>query len=259
MPKLLSLRLLGSLIMIALLLAGIAFAWMVFSADLDARVAHRYMDQWPKKRGQIESSQWKKAQAALNDAISTNPYSVDYRIEMGQLYEWAALDLKLNQTSRQENLQQALYHYRQAASRRPTWPYSWAAIAYIKSELGQVDEEMLRAFRLADEYGHLVPRVQLRYYWAGLSAWDQLPEADRQQLVEPFSEILQQKVIGRYRNHPRQLIKAALFLKRTEVIEPLRIFEQHKKWLSSMSKNKALCSRYDCIPHQITRYKRRFH
>lgn len=247
------------LIVALLLLLGMAHAWRSFSADMSARVAHSYLDQWPKTAGKIKAAEWNRAHAALTRALSATPSSVDYIIEMGQLFEWASVIPELNASSQEENLKAALAYYKLAVSRRPTWPYTWAYIAFIKVQLGEMDEEMFQAFRLANEYGAFVPVVQRRLYWVGLKAWERLPDQERQQFVQLMEVTLKGKLPKRYKHHPKELIRSAVFLNKVAVIDTLLHSPKQKKWLTELENKRPLCKQFECIPQGITRYQRRFH
>ncbi len=80
--------------------------------------------------------------------------------------------------------EQALEYFQRAAVRRPTSPYTWASIALTRYRLGLTDAQLQRALANATLLGPWEPEVQLIVADIGLALWDELPDAQRKEVLE---------------------------------------------------------------------------
>ena len=80
--------------------------------------------------------------------------------------------------------EQALEYFQRAAVQRPTSPYTWASIALTRYRLGLIDAELLRALANAVRLGPWEPEVQFIVADIGFALWDELPDAQRKEVLE---------------------------------------------------------------------------
>ena len=80
--------------------------------------------------------------------------------------------------------EQALEYFQRAAVQRPTSPYTWASIALTRYRLGLIDAELQRALANATLLGPWEPEVQFIVADIGFALWDELPDAQRKEVLE---------------------------------------------------------------------------
>jgi hypothetical protein len=80
--------------------------------------------------------------------------------------------------------EQALEYFQRAAVQRPTSPYTWASIALTRYRLGLTDAELQRALTNAARLGPWEPEVQFIVADIGFALWDELPDAQRKEVLE---------------------------------------------------------------------------
>lgn len=78
----------------------------------------------------------------------------------------------------------ALAQYSKAVVLRPTSPYSWANLAWIKYQLGQADPLFYRALENAVRLGPWEPEVQFTVTDLGFAMWDEMPQPLRLQILD---------------------------------------------------------------------------
>ena len=80
--------------------------------------------------------------------------------------------------------EQALEYFQRAAVQRPVSPYTWASIALTRYRLGFTDAELQRALANAALLGPWEPEVQFIVADIGFALWDELPDAQRKEVLE---------------------------------------------------------------------------
>jgi hypothetical protein len=80
--------------------------------------------------------------------------------------------------------EQALEYFQRAAVQRPVSPYTWASIALTRYRLGLIDAELQRALTNAVRLGPWEPEVQFIVADIGFALWDELPDAQRKEVLE---------------------------------------------------------------------------
>lgn len=163
----------GLLLAILFLWAG-AFGFADLAAMRGDGVVARH------ERGErLSDSDWSSGYRAYLTAASLQPFSGGYSEKLGRLLELrAASDARQGVSARDLRLA-ALDHFRTAATKRPTWPFSRVAIARLKAKLGRIDAEFVRNLIAASELAPAVPGVQEPLMDLGLIAWPLLDEPAR--------------------------------------------------------------------------------
>ncbi len=133
-------------------------------------MAETEIDQWPKATEKIEGD-GNRIESYLYTSYQFNSGNPSTSINLGRFYEFRALDKLQN---RKENLQSALHHYTQASKLRPVGPVSWAIIAEVKSQLGELDLEFEEALVQSVRLGPWEPLAQTLVVRTGLRNWAQL-------------------------------------------------------------------------------------
>jgi hypothetical protein len=106
--------------------------------------------------------------------------------------------------------QQALEDFQRAAVQRPASPYTWASIALARYRLGLTDAPLQRALANATLLGPWEPEVQFIVADIGFALWDELPDAQRK-------EVLETAVRGMKRN-PDNMLRIAAKRARLELV-----------------------------------------
>lgn len=164
------------------------------------------------ERGEpLSDEDFNTAYQAYLYAATIHPLSGVYLDKIGGLLElWASGDAR-REISARELEQEALAHFRAAAGRRPTWPFSRIGITRLKAKLGQIDAELMSNLRTAAELAPMVPVVQEPLLDLGLLAWDLLDQQTR----DAVSSIIDRNLLL----DPRRTIQQAIVYRRADLIE----------------------------------------
>jgi hypothetical protein len=134
---------------------------------------------WEKQRAIPGDSDLTLAYERLQrarDLDSRNPTTAE---ETGRLHELRARSKRASAQVSQAELRRALEQFRLTLWMRPSSPQTWANLAYVKSLLGQRDEEFVAALRAAVEFGPWEPEVQIQVAEIGFRDWERLPPGAR--------------------------------------------------------------------------------
>ena len=78
----------------------------------------------------------------------------------------------------------SLAQYANAVLLRPTSPYSWANLAWIKYQVGQADAVFYRAIENAARLGPWEPEVQFTLVDLGFAMWEEMPQRLRPIIID---------------------------------------------------------------------------
>ena len=135
---------------------------------------------WSAKRTVPSHEQWQRAVDMFGAALKLNPENPSLYDFLGTAYDLGSV-VFFPGGQWSVYSEYALLNFRHAASLRPISPYSWANVATVKYQLGQVDDELFRALALAMRFGPWEPGVQIIVSDLGFAAWDRLtPELQAQ-------------------------------------------------------------------------------
>ena len=165
--------LLGGLVVMLLAFFIIALRWGL--ADIYAYQAREYLETWYLGDQASLDENWQNAHDSMQTALSIFPDHPEYLDQMGQIYEWQFYQSDFNGDEFNSILQTALGFYHQATAIRPDWPHSWASVAFMKSRLGELDDEFYHALQSSLTLGANEPEVLSRLLEAVLPQWTQIP------------------------------------------------------------------------------------
>lgn len=137
----------------------------------------------------VETGTWhaadaEHAQRELQGALRFFPDHPDYLELSGQLLALQAAQPGVAGEERTALLNAAADRFRRAIQVRPLWPYGWANLLLVKSELGAVDAEFARALERAAALGPWEREVQMRVLSVSFRHWDALQPAQQQRARE---------------------------------------------------------------------------
>src|SRR5690606_16680467 len=140
---------------------------------------------WADKRQTPSERAWRVAHDAAQRAIDFYPaHHGDYYDRLGRVHEWQQLDLPVGAVAAEPSRTAALQAYRQSLEHRPTQPYTWAQLAFIKMRLWQLDDEFRQAITNAHQFAPWQRRANAAVAEAGLIAWPMLRPAERERVAE---------------------------------------------------------------------------
>lgn len=119
------------------------------------------------------------AQARLERALASDPRNPAIAEDLGRLHELRTLGAPGTDPAAVAGLRASLGYFERSLARRPTSPYTWASIAFVKSRLGLLDAGFLEAIDRAALLGPWEPEVQMLLADIGFRYWDRLPAASR--------------------------------------------------------------------------------
>lgn len=156
-----------------LLLAGIA-----------GYQAQAFLNDWTSKGQQPSPQAWQIAHGAALRAIDLYPSANgEYLERLGRVLRWQhwrqPASAELEQSRRQ-----ALQAFRSATAARPTWPSNWAALAYAKLYLRELDDEFAHALQQAQTLGRTRIDINRSLAEIGLIAWPVLDAQQEQDTLE---------------------------------------------------------------------------
>jgi len=169
--------LLVTLLLVALLIGLSVHAGSLGLAHLQVIRVENHLKTW-EKAGKVSSSQaMTAALRAIQRAISLhadNPYQLSLK---ANLLEWRGYTAATSGQQGAEviDFRAAIELHRRAAELRPLWPESWASLAGLKVQLGELDSELDFFLQQADKLGPYTPLVHTTIVRAGLSQFTYHP------------------------------------------------------------------------------------
>lgn len=154
-----------------------------------------------------------QAAGAYAWAVRLDPLDPDHRQGLARVLELRAARLPPGGAETRALLHQALALYRGAALDRPSWPYTWLALARVKARLGELDADFDSALGSASRLGPWDPRLQALLLELVLPLWDLLGPESR----DLASTALQRGVSAR----PAEVLKIAVRAGRADLVTPL--------------------------------------
>lgn len=176
------------------LIAVLAFSSVLaMLGDINASQAKRLERRWEKSPSTINLVQWQAAENYLQSALMFSPGHPDYLESLGRLYSWRLFvppESGAKHGEPQEQALSGLAYYWQAVNERPYRSSTWAELALLKSQLGQIDDEFWLAFQNADRLGPYEKPTLLNLLNAGLGAFKQLSWEQRAEVQALFNRML---------------------------------------------------------------------
>jgi len=154
-----------------------------------------------------------QAEGAYAWAIRLDPLDPDHRQGLARVLELRAARLPPGDTDARALLTQAVDLYRSAARDRPSWPYTWLALARAKARLGALDADFTSAIGSASRRGPWDARLQALLLELLIPLWDLLgPEAKEVAAVALRRGVLVQ---------PGEVLGIAVRAGRADLVAPL--------------------------------------
>ncbi len=125
----------------------------------------------------------KAIREALLDAQRLDAGNPTLAEQLGELYALVVRGEGANQFAGAQ-YDKALEQYSRAVLLRPTSPYSWANLAWIKYQTGRVDAVFYRALENAARLGPWEPEVQFTVVDLGFATWDEMPTPLQPHIIE---------------------------------------------------------------------------
>ena len=130
---------------------------------------------WDRDQRVFSANEWAAAQSRLENSLILNPGDPGVAEDLGRLHELRTRALRGIDTAAELGL--AMDYLRRSLRARPTSPYTWANLAFVKSRLGTLDDEFYHSIRNAAMLGPWEPEVQLLLADIGLRYWNSMPKA----------------------------------------------------------------------------------
>jgi hypothetical protein len=216
------LRKASALTLIFLLLSLALTAWQRGLADIHAARAQSYIRSWWKGGKTPNDEEWEKVRNILDRSLARHHEFPPYIELLGTINLTRSLNILLDETEAEKARLKAEGYFRDVVKARPSWPYAWANILWIKSENGDYDEEFFHALDRSMALGSWESKVQRIVTDTTLSAWNKLDEATRQKALQVIAQALHRQ--------SKQIIELANFYGSMEIICPLLTSDQKLKY-----------------------------
>ena len=172
--------------------ASLAFKYGV--ASLVAMSPQYVMKKWQQGSQVKTLESWQEAIDDMQLAARLNPGNSQYVFDLGELYEWRALDEPHWTGHARDFRSQAIDYYRSATQLRPVWALAWINLAKNKIINQQLDDEAMKALEHAITFGSWEYVVHREIIWLGLAVWDYLPI----KLQQKVSLVIERSFIENY-------------------------------------------------------------
>ena len=157
-----------------LLLAGVA------SYQVQA-----FLNAWSAKSQEPSPRAWQIARDAAQRAVDLYPgRNGEYLERLGRIQQWQQFRQPFGAPQAEASRRAALEAFRAASQARPTWPYTWVALAFTKLYLLEFDDEFAHALQQAHSLGPTRIDINRTLAEIGLLAWPQLDDGQRSATLE---------------------------------------------------------------------------
>ena len=163
----------GTIFLVGLILVSALNAFRIGISGVANALAESEMDRWPKASRRIDTSS-NRIKSYLDIGSQFYPDNPFLLASQGRLREYEALPSPSNPAVTKENLRSALCYYIQASKLQPASSISWAIVAVVKSQLGELDPEFDEALAQSVRLGPWEPLAQILVVRIGLRNWAQL-------------------------------------------------------------------------------------
>ena len=162
-------------------------------ADLAAFRARVWVEAWSHlARQAIAQGQsydpapddWETARGDGEWAVRLAPFSADYREGLARVYASRYLSTADGAAIALPFQAKAVAEYRESIRLRPTWPYSYIALAQTLARMNRFDAEFDDSLRMAMHYGPWEPDIMLAMTDMALDGLPRLSPASRQLVLD---------------------------------------------------------------------------
>ncbi|HEX6591288.1 MAG TPA: hypothetical protein VF050_04760 [Moraxellaceae bacterium] len=181
-----------------LLLAGFGLVFLLWAlawgvADVAAYRARVWTETWANqdqlalRRGLLyvpAEKDWQEALSAAELAQKLAPRAADYEDLLAHVYASRHIGAADGDAQAMPYWQQAEVHYRRAIALRPTWPYSYVALAQVQRRMHRLDRDYEHNLRQALHYGPWEPAIHMAIVDMNLDLLAQLQPSTRQLVLD---------------------------------------------------------------------------
>jgi len=143
-------------------------------ADISAFQGRALIRGWDRDQRPFSNDEYLVAQSHLEKSLSLTPGDPGVSEDLGRLHELRTRALR--GTDSAAELGVAMDYLRRSLRARPTSPYTWANLAFVKSRLGTLDDEFYHSVQNAALLGPWEPEVQLLLADIGFRYWNRIPK-----------------------------------------------------------------------------------
>ncbi len=153
-------------------------------ADFYARTTSHELKNWAEKNSSLILPEWEYARRRAESSRNLDSENPLHSEDLARLYLLRTGMPKLLINERKTALRNALSGFREAANLRPASAYDWIMLMAVKSDLGEFDQEYLRAFDNAVFLGPWEQATALVIADSGTKAWNRLSEQQKSQVLQ---------------------------------------------------------------------------
>jgi len=169
--------------MVFLSIVLIYSGFRVFMAGLNDYQAMLFQVDWEKSNQQPRHKAWLVARDAALSANEWQPYVEKgvYLERLGRIYDWQYTSRPFGDVIAATSRDRSLQTLRQAIAARPTWPYNYVALAFVKLKQLSFDDEFAMAFAKGHHYGPWRKYTQIPLAELSVIAWPSLSNEQKEQ------------------------------------------------------------------------------
>lgn len=170
--------LVGACLLLATLVLVVAGKMLI--AGFSSYRVELALQRWSNSAAPPADSTWQTVLRTAEQATSGYPVARGtYLDQIGMVHAWHTHALPVGDPAARASRLEALAALRLAVAARPTWPDTWARLAYSKYTLGEFDHEFAHALEQANHWGPHRPDVQFELASIALRTWPSLTQAQR--------------------------------------------------------------------------------
>jgi len=157
-------------------------------ANIYSYQALQQLEQWQDERPKnIVDTQ--NAMSWIIKARSLDSANPDLMSYQAQIFLWQA-KLSPDKNTANQYLESAAKLYREALTKRPTWPFDWVALAGIKAQLNQFDAEFSKSIERSSTLGPWEYPIQYQLVSIGFRHWNKLTSSEQDIIHQTFDRAL---------------------------------------------------------------------
>jgi len=179
------------------LLSFLAYqSWIYGEAYAIQHRVQLQLDGWYAGSVVPSRAQWSTQKKAIEQAIVYMPDNASFHNTLALLYEFRAFRMERKGLRRVLQIIKAKMQFRIAIKASPAWVYPWMNMARIKSQVGQYDDEYVKAYERAIALGPWERDTMPVLIALGLHAYSSLNKSQQQRVDDYIDRVA--KGEGRY-------------------------------------------------------------
>jgi len=152
------------------------------------------IEQWRSGKGPVyKLARWEEHRNNLQIALRVTPNNAQLHDDLAFLYAARALGMGTpaegtsEYSTRQSLLRNAIVNYQISTELRPTFPYSWAYLAFAQHQQGEKLQILLPAFDKAQRYGSTEPDIRTVLAKIAFSHWEAMDAVRKGKIISMIS------------------------------------------------------------------------